>query len=92
VNKPDNIPADIWDTATNCLLGDTGDMDFDISLAIAQAVLGERHRCAMVEASPAIELPGGTYGLAAIEAYWKGVQVTKGALREAIRNPVIRGA
>ena len=44
--RPDDIPQDVWDAAQDAVLGDTGDMDFDISLAIARTVMAERERCA----------------------------------------------
>jgi len=44
-SKPE-FPADVWRTASDMPLDDTGDMDHDISVAIARGIMAERERCA----------------------------------------------
>lgn len=45
MSKSDDIPEDVWDKATAQPLVSTGDIDDDISEAIARAIMAERQRC-----------------------------------------------
>lgn len=67
MNKPDNIPQDVWDAAENMPLVDTDDMDFGISLVIARAILAERERCAEIADTTvsSIGVGGGEFYIAA---------------------------
>lgn len=93
MSKPDDIPQDVWDVAVGgfCAFcpSRTAFDPFNTMLiteGIARAIMTERERCGSAEPSEAIELPRGTYGLAAIEAFWAGVSAAKTALRAAIRR------
>lgn len=92
--RPEGIPPDVWDAAS--LAADfieteiTDLVDWDsragITMMVATVILAERERCATIQPVQHVELPGGTYGLAMIEAYWKGVAAGKEAIRAAIRG------
>lgn len=81
MSESGDIPQDVWDAANaiNDILTPSG------VAKIARAILAERERAATVEPSP-IELPPGSYGLAMIEAFWKGVAAGKFGVRAAIRT------
>lgn len=90
MTKPDDIPQDVlnradevWTDLANIHRSRDGETEI-----IARAIMAERGACASVTPEP-LELPKGTYGLAAIEAFWAGAKTAREAFASAIRN---RGA
>jgi hypothetical protein len=47
-SKPDDIPEDVWATARASAFGETGDMETDINILVARAILAERERCVKI--------------------------------------------
>jgi hypothetical protein len=91
--KPADIPDDVWAAAMdaaaglrNAVVWQSNSANEIIATCLASTRLDERERCAKAYGKP-LELPPGTYGMVAVEAYWRGAADARDAMTTAIRNP-----